>query len=230
MMKTFKAIAILSLLCFPAIAQVGINNTDPKATLDIEASNVATPTNTDGILIPRIDDFPLANPSVDQDGMLVFITGNSTPTKGFYFWDNSTTSWASVGGSTKSIVSATMSSGQFIGSSYVKVQFNTTSFDTNSEFDTANNRFVATNSGYYRINATARNGIPSSTTVVGMAIYVNGFPVKETVLFNTILASHPIIEGVISLNTTDYVEIFMSGIGTINPNTRWSYFEIQQLD
>ena len=69
-----------------ATAQVGIGNTDPKSALDISASNTATPSNTDGILIPRIDNFPSSNPAADQDGMLVFVTGNGTPTKGFYFW------------------------------------------------------------------------------------------------------------------------------------------------
>ena len=81
-----------------ATAQVGIGNTDPKSALDISASNTATPSNTDGILIPRIDNFPSSNPAADQDGMLVFVTGNGTPTKGFYFWNNTTTSWINVSG------------------------------------------------------------------------------------------------------------------------------------
>ena len=46
-------------------AQVGIGTTDPKANLDIPSSNVTNPTNTDGILIPRIDNFPTVNPSSD---------------------------------------------------------------------------------------------------------------------------------------------------------------------
>ncbi|MBT8262162.1 MAG: hypothetical protein KJO05_05020 [Bacteroidia bacterium] len=81
-------------------SQVGIGNTDPKSSLDITATNVATPSNTDGILIPRIDDFPVSDPGVDQDGMLVFVTGNGTPSEGFYYWDQGTMSWVSVGGAT----------------------------------------------------------------------------------------------------------------------------------
>lgn len=88
----------ICLFAVPVTAQVGINNTDPKASLDITASNVATPTNTDGILIARIDDFSLVNPTIDQDGMLVFVTGNGVPTRGFYYWDNGTTSWILLGG------------------------------------------------------------------------------------------------------------------------------------
>ncbi|MDX1461672.1 MAG: hypothetical protein R3359_01345, partial [Marinirhabdus sp.] len=91
---------IVTFLLFPIVtlAQVGIGNTNPQAALDISATNAATPSNTDGILIPRIDDFPASNPTAAQDGMLVFATGNGTPSKGFYFWNNATTSWDSFSG------------------------------------------------------------------------------------------------------------------------------------
>ena len=78
---------------------VGIGNTNPNATLDISASNTATPSNSDGILIPRTDEFPTTAPGANQDGMLLFITGNGTPTKGLYYWDNTAATWISVVGS-----------------------------------------------------------------------------------------------------------------------------------
>lgn len=98
-----KKFLLLSFLCFAAkvSAQVGISNTDPKAQLDISASNPATPANTDGILIPRVSAFPAANPAAAQNGMMVFLTtaaGNNQP--GFYYWDNATTSWIGVGSNT----------------------------------------------------------------------------------------------------------------------------------
>lgn len=89
-------IFIAFVLFINASAQVGIGNTNPQASLDITANNVATPSNTDGILIPRIDDFPVTNPGASQDGMMVFVTGNGTPTKGFYYWDNAITTWVTV--------------------------------------------------------------------------------------------------------------------------------------
>lgn len=93
-----QLILILFLCCFSStfFSQVGIHNTNPKASLDITASNIATPSNTDGILIPRINNFPSPNPTADQNGMLVFATGNGTPSKGFYYWDNTLTTWTSV--------------------------------------------------------------------------------------------------------------------------------------
>jgi len=91
-------ISILILLFYPLLvkSQVGINNTDPKASLDITATNQANPSNTDGLLIPRIDNFPNSNPTASQDGMMVFITGNGTPSKGFYYWNNTVGVWNNV--------------------------------------------------------------------------------------------------------------------------------------
>lgn len=102
MRKALLLIAFL-FLCFNSFAQVGINNTSPQASLDISATNVATPANTDGILIPRIDDFPLTNPTAAQDGMLVFVTGAGVPAQGFYYWNNGTSSWVVFGGGANSL-------------------------------------------------------------------------------------------------------------------------------
>ena len=79
-------------------AQVGVGTTSPNATLDIRSSNQAVPANTDGMLIPKIDTFPIINPTALQQGMLVFLTtaaGANQP--GFYYWNNPTTSWIGVG-------------------------------------------------------------------------------------------------------------------------------------
>lgn len=79
-------------------SQVGIGTTDPKAALDIRSTSQTLPINTDGILIPKIDNFPLTVPTIDQDGMMVYYTGSVTITKGFYYWDNTLTCWKPVEG------------------------------------------------------------------------------------------------------------------------------------
>ena len=85
---------ITTLLCsFLLKAQVGINTTSPKASLDIEVSNSSSPNRDEGILIPRIDNFSTIEPGPSQDGMLVFLTGNGTPIKGFYYWDTVSSKW-----------------------------------------------------------------------------------------------------------------------------------------
>lgn len=94
---------LILILCFiigPIMyAQIGIGNTNPQSSLDISASNSTNPANTDGILIPRIANFPASNPTATQDGMLVFYTGTGHSGKGFYYWDNATISWVyAVGG------------------------------------------------------------------------------------------------------------------------------------
>nr|WP_321236981.1 tail fiber domain-containing protein [uncultured Psychroserpens sp.] len=83
-----------------AFAQVGINTTNPNASLDIRSSSVSTPANTDGILIPKIDEYPSANPTAAQDGMMVYATGNGSVAKGFYYWDIATITWVSFAGTT----------------------------------------------------------------------------------------------------------------------------------
>ncbi len=78
-------------------AQVGIGTVTPEAQLDIRSSNQATPANNDGILIPRIDEFPATFPTGAQDGMMVFATGNGSVGKGFYYWDDVLVNWVAVG-------------------------------------------------------------------------------------------------------------------------------------
>lgn len=95
-MRTLYAFFIL-LLSLSTNAQVGIGNSDPKAQLDISATNKEEPANIDGILIPRIDKFPVENPGTDQHGMLVFLSKSVTGfTAGFYFWNASEIAWKSI--------------------------------------------------------------------------------------------------------------------------------------
>lgn len=78
-------------------AQVGISTTSPNAQLDIRSTNQATPANTDGVLIPKIDAFPVTNPTAAQQGMLVYRTtvlGTNPPS--FYYWNNPTAAWIPI--------------------------------------------------------------------------------------------------------------------------------------
>lgn len=95
-----KLTLILFAFAFTSLkAQVGINTTDPKAQLEIKATNQAAPDATDGILIPKVDTFPAVNPTVDQDGMMVYLTTNmGVNLKGFYYWDNANSIWKCISG------------------------------------------------------------------------------------------------------------------------------------
>lgn len=86
-----------------AYAQVGIGTTNPQAQLDIRSTNQVIPSNTDGILIPKVDTFP-TGVNASQDAMLVYLTttvGSDGP--GFYYYNHVTTSWLSVGEGAKKI-------------------------------------------------------------------------------------------------------------------------------
>jgi hypothetical protein len=93
-MKRILLILVLIGISQFGFSQVGINTTSPDAQLDIKSSNQATPANNDGILIPKIDAFPLANPTAAQNSMMVYLTTISLgKPPGFYYWDNNSNSW-----------------------------------------------------------------------------------------------------------------------------------------
>lgn len=98
-MKTSTSLfLIFSLISCASYAQVGIGTTNPNAQIDIRSSDQTSPANTDGVIIPKIDEFPIANPTILQDGMMVYATGAGLPTNGFYYWDNTLDAWQSVTG------------------------------------------------------------------------------------------------------------------------------------
>jgi trimeric autotransporter adhesin len=164
-------------------AQVGIGNTTPNAILDVSASNVLTPSNKDGILIPRIDAFPVSNPGVLQKGMLVFLNntvGVNLP--GFYYWDgtsswiglNSTSSsdsdWFKVGTTT----APTLITDSMFHTGNVAIGKNTTNYPLDiltTAFDTGINAKLSNNStnGISKIGIT--NTINGTTGDISYGIY-----------------------------------------------------------
>lgn len=74
--------------------KIAVGATTPSAKFHIEPSSGVSPSNTDGIIIPRVVGFPATNPTAAQNGMMIYLTvqsGGSIP--GFYYWDNPSTSW-----------------------------------------------------------------------------------------------------------------------------------------
>lgn len=98
-MKKIYSLFVALFFCNTALfAQVGIGTTSPDSQLDIRSSNQAAPANNDGILIPKVDVFPATNPTVAQQGMLVYLTTSTTflattRQPGFYYWNNPTSDW-----------------------------------------------------------------------------------------------------------------------------------------
>jgi len=92
-------IFLFLIIPFYSFPQVGIGTSSPQAQLDIVSDSPDNPNVIDGILIPRINRFPTANPSQEQHGMMVYLARDISEYKtGFYFWNNSTKKWENLGG------------------------------------------------------------------------------------------------------------------------------------
>lgn len=105
----------------------------------------------------------------------------------------------------------TPSASQTIASStYVKVQFNTESFDTNNNYDTANYRFTPTVAGYYQINASVQYGGSSTTSgFIHVTIYKNGSAVGGGNLITALQYAIPAYSTLVYMNgSTDYLEVY----------------------
>lgn len=96
-MKAF-VLFLFTFFSMPVFCQVGIGTDSPQAQLDIIANSPANPGVKDGILIPRVIRFPAANPTVEQHGMMIFLeTTYQEKQPGFYYWNDSTKEWTSLG-------------------------------------------------------------------------------------------------------------------------------------
>lgn len=108
-----KTVAVTSMTLLSsslAHSQVSVNNTDPKATFDITASNSSgASTNTDGILIPRVSRERAQNMATVETSTLIYVNNISTGSAtgkaaninavGFYSFDGSV--WQKFGNGTE---------------------------------------------------------------------------------------------------------------------------------
>jgi len=186
-LKKISVILAFVFLGASSYAQVGVRNTDPKAVLDIKASNQGIPLFTDGILIPRIATFPSENPGSDQLGMLIYLTTTNGPdTPGFYYWDNG---WIKLNSGAPPVIFPTIpsiqcfnnnSSDALTGSNTNPVSINWTGEDvTDPVFDhsTPSQIKFTLDSAIYEISYTLNMEAPSlnnSCIPVRSRVMVNG--------------------------------------------------------
>ena len=93
---------------------------------------------------------------------------------------------------------------------YTKLAFNTKIFDTATAFDsTTNYRFQPTVAGYYQINVTITAGT-SATGGLYTAIFKNGsiYTQGNVLPLNASININPVINQLMYLNGTDYIEIY----------------------
>jgi len=102
--KSLLSVILLSVFG-TACSQVGINTATPLSTLDINAKNpTGTTTNTDGMLIPRVDRQRAQNMGTVEISTMIYVNDYTTGTQtakaqnidaiGFYFYNG--TAWEKV--------------------------------------------------------------------------------------------------------------------------------------
>ncbi|MBN8641592.1 MAG: tail fiber domain-containing protein [Flavobacteriales bacterium] len=200
-----RLVFFLLIVTNSVMAQVGINTSNPKAQLEIQSSDQANPIATDGILIPKVDVFPAVNPTLDQDGMMVYLTTLSgTNEPGFYYWDNTNSVWKGIGKSNGWSLTGntgTDSTVNFIG----------TTDDTNVIFKRNNIQagLLDTNTTSFGVFALAS----TSTGVRNTAIGYTSLAFNSTGFDNTAVGY-----STLNLNTTGYYNT-ATGSFSVSKNT-----------
>lgn len=187
-----KYILILIAVIFVQInlsfAQTGINKNTPQATLDIAAANQANPSNTSGIIIPRVN--VLNTTGAKEVGLLFFLNATNETERGFYWWDglqwNAFLSLSNVTNNKSITYVSTKSSFKEGNMTEVASTNNRTlEFDVVSTNDTPSfeiniaGELVVKKKGYYHVQAASFIRKNSGTTEnkrdqLDMKIFVNG--------------------------------------------------------
>ena len=123
--KLFPALLLVGSFSY---AQIGINNENPSATLDI-TGNPADPAKFDGIIAPRITGTQLRakNYTGSQNGAVVFVTQEDTSpagqtvdvtASGYYYFDGSSGKWIKLLSAAATQKIKSMSSGTVAADDY----------------------------------------------------------------------------------------------------------------
>lgn len=118
--------------------------------------------------------------------------------------------------------SAYASAAQTVSSTVItKIDIDTENFDTNSNFNTTNNRFTPTVEGYYQVNGTVLGTAATTFSALLVYIYKNGANIRRTGIvtsFTVANNSQVSVSEVIYMNgSTDYLELYgqVNGTGTL---------------
>ena len=195
-------ILCISTLCFP---QVGVGTTSPNATLDIRSSDQASPSTTDGILIPKVNVFP-TGVNANQDAMMVYLTTTvGTDIPGFYYYNHATTSWLPIGKGAEKIDDLLDGKSDNDGSQDGSSIFLGIGSGTND--DSTNNENIGVG-----LNALGANTSGNRNVSIGTNSLSNNLTGEE---------NNAIGSGALELNTTGHSNIAL-GYFALRPNTTGS--------
>ena len=107
---------------------------------------------------------------------------------------------------------------------WTKIAYVTKMFDTNSNYDTTNSRYLPTVAGYYQILATNSSNSSFTASNTAFSIYKNGAEhIRGATTAPSSAQVYTEVTGIVYMNgTTDYVEIWMyqnSGSNQLNQSS-----------
>lgn len=180
-MKTGKVFAFLIglILVSDLYAQVGVNTTTPKATLDVQIKNGSASSDPEGIIAPRIKLSDLKSRDSayqnEQTGAIVYVTetsGGTTPktariiTPGYYYFDGSQWSAFSSGTEIWNEVGTTNPSGSNKTNSYLNAKVVIGDKPSNNSFNPSTD-----------LSPADVNDGTAQLTVIGQDAVINGITV-----------------------------------------------------
>jgi hypothetical protein len=142
------------------------------------------------------------------------------------------TSGVPIGGPAFSAFQSTATSAA--NNTTTKIQFNSESFDTNSNYDTALYRFTPTVSGYYQVILITRDAVGSATGFIAPSINKNGTIIAQSYAAAAGFGPAPLVSVIVFMNgSTDYLEAFYfqnsGNTATVNPSSNQSYFQAAMI-
>lgn len=223
----FSIILIIA-ACSSLMAQNGINNSVPLATLDITAKNTTgTTTNVDGILVPRVDRQRAQSMTGTPVSTLIYINNISTGTQtgtavnidtaGYYYYDG--TSWIKLNPN----INIYTSDGSLSGTRTVTTNGNFLNFvngTSNVGVTTSATEGRLSANGSTRGSLALSSGSSTSDILVDNAgaAQINSSGTSTKLSIGTTNAT-PLT---IRTNGTEKMAVLSNGnvgIGTVNPNT-----------
>lgn len=172
--------------------------------------------------MPKISALPPAGSLADDDET-PFVDDSASTTKKFTLtglkaWLQSLAGWISSENLSATIACKAYRSSAFnLTTSEVKLTLNAEVFDTGSDFDTGNGRFVAPVTGYYRVSASVGTSSVGSGNRFGCQIYVNGVRYATATNYGATAGGTPTaaVSDLVYLTAGQYIELYVEASTTI---------------
>ncbi|MGJ8667374.1 MAG: C1q-like domain-containing protein [Patiriisocius sp.] len=217
-----KKVILLLLSSFSLFAQVGINTTDPNATLDINGDLMIRTTDWEGDMAQATNSILVTSGGIVKKVPLKDAIEEiyKTAVKGSF--------------NTSSTISISLGGGSGV------VPFNNEEFDINDEFDTTTHTFTAKQDGIYRIYVQIKQNNLLISTNYGVRIMKNGTVIQKNSFANLSVAfvdvTSPIrsIQTLVELNEEDEITFEIeSSLTSVSTNlvgsSASSFFTIERI-